>query len=87
MPQSFVFTRPRSPEDSYVFAGAVCREGEQQFYYDWLQKDVAPTDEARIISIDHGTAPDPIKKFEMGRTARKAWEANVFRAMQRNSSW
>jgi hypothetical protein len=32
-----------SPEGSYVFAGAVCREGEQRFHYDWLQRDIAPT--------------------------------------------
>ena len=75
-----------SPEGGYIFAGAVCREGEQRFHYHWLQRDVAPADEVRIIPVSQGNAPDPIKKFEMGRTKRKAWVSNVCEFCQRKET-
>ncbi|HJS91925.1 MAG TPA: ClpX C4-type zinc finger protein [Steroidobacteraceae bacterium] len=75
-----------SPEGSYVFAGAVCREGERTFHYDWLQKDLAATDEVKIVRVDQGPVPEPTKKFEMGRTKRKTWEGNVCEFCQRNET-
>lgn len=66
-----------SPDGSYIFAGAVCREGERRYHYHWLQKDIGEADEVRIVPASAGAVPDPIKRFEMGRTERKAWEGNV----------
>jgi hypothetical protein len=50
------------------------------------KKDIVPIDEVRIIPINHGTAPDPIKKFEMGRTAGKIREANLCEFCQRHET-
>ncbi len=75
-----------SSEGSYIFAGAVCREGEQQYHYSWLQRDIGAKDEVRIVPAVQGTVPEPIKKFEMGRTVRNAWEGNVCEFCQRNET-
>lgn len=75
-----------SPDGSYVFAGAVCREGEQTFHYSWPQKDLAAKDEGRIVPVDQGLVPEPMKKFEMGRTKRRAWEGNVCEFCPRNET-
>jgi len=75
-----------SPEGSYVFAGAVCREGGQRYHHDWLQRDLGATDDVRIVSANPGPVVEPIKKFDMGRTKRKAWERNVCEFCQRNEA-
>jgi len=74
------------PNDTYVFAGAVCREDERQFHYHWVQKEISATDEVRVIPVQSGTVPEPIKKFEMGRTKQMAWEGNVCEFCQRNET-
>ena len=75
-----------APNDTYVFAGAVCREGEKQFHYHWVQKEIGPNDEVRIVPVKSGVVPEPLKKFEMGRTKDKAWENNVCEFCQRNET-
>ena len=52
-----------SSEGTYVFAGAVCREGEQRYHYSWLQRDIEAKDEVRIVPAIQGAVPEPIKKF------------------------
>lgn len=75
-----------SSEGTYVFAGAVCRDGEQRHHYSWLQRDIGAKDEVRIVPTVQGAVPEPIKKFEMGRTVRKAWAGNVCEFCQRNET-
>ena len=75
-----------SPEGAYIFAGAVCREGEQRCHYDWLQRDLRASDEVRIVPADEGPVVAPTKKFEMGRTKRKAWAGNVCEFCQRKET-
>ena len=73
-------------DEAYVFAGAVCREGEKQIHYHWVQKEIGPKDEVRIVPVKSGAVPEPIKKFEMGRTKNKAWQGNVCEFCQRNET-
>ena len=40
----------------------------------------------RIVLAVEGAVPEPIKKFEMDRTLRKAWEGNVCEFCQRNET-
>jgi hypothetical protein len=78
-----------SPDGAYIFAGAVCKEGGRRFHYHWLQKDIGQRDEVRVapvVSVASGIVPVPLKKFEMGRTERKAWEANLCEFCQRNET-
>ena len=75
-----------SAEGTYVFAGAVCREGEHRYHYSWLQRDIGAKDEVRIVPAIQGAVAEPIKKFEMGRTARKAGEGNVCEFCQRKET-
>jgi hypothetical protein len=72
--------------DTYVFAGAVCHEGEKQFHFHWVQKEIGPNDEVRIVPVQSGVVPEPLKKIEMGRTKHKAWEENVCEFCQRNEA-
>lgn len=72
--------------DTYVFAGAVCREDQKQFHYHWMQREIGPEDQVRIVPVLSGDVPQPIKKFEMGRTKQKAWEGNVCEFCQRNET-
>jgi len=75
-----------APDQNYVFAGAVCREGETQYHYHWLQEEIGPTSQVRIVPVENGSVPPPIKRFEMGRAARKASEQNVCEFCQRNET-
>ena len=36
--------------------------------------------------MDQGLVPEPMKKFEMGRTKRRAWEGNVCEFCRRNET-
>jgi hypothetical protein len=74
------------PNDTYVFAGAVCREGEKQFHYHWVQKEIGPEDEVRVVPVQKGAVSEPIKKYEMSRTKNKVWEGNVCEFCQRNET-
>jgi hypothetical protein len=55
------------PDQMYVFASAVCDEGDKQFHYDWIQEKLGPSDTVEMIPVFEGTAPEPRKKFVMGR--------------------
>lgn len=73
-------------EGSFIFAGVVCREGEQQFHYSWPDVPLTESDEVRIVRRDDGEATQPKRKYEMGRTERKSWEGNVCEFCQRNET-
>lgn len=73
-------------EGTYVFPGAVCREGASQVHYSWAQKEIGPQSEVRIVPVDQGPVTEPIKRFEMGRTRRKAWEGHLCEFCQRNET-
>ena len=70
----------------YLIASAVCREGEKQFYYFWLQEELSLNDEVRIVHAREGDVCEPQRKIELGRTERKAWEAGVCEFCQRTVS-
>ena len=57
--------------DIYVFASAVCNEGEKQVFYDWIQKERGPDDKVEIVPTTKTTVPEPRKKFIMGRPKRE----------------
>jgi hypothetical protein len=73
-------------EESYLFAGVVCREGGKQLHYSWPAVTLSESDEVRIVRRDTGTASQPTKRYEMGRAERKAWEHNVCEFCQRNET-
>jgi len=73
-------------EGNYLFAGVVCRENGKLFHQSWDQLELGQTDEVRIVASDRNAPTQPAKKFEMGRTDRKAWEANVCEFCQRNET-
>ena len=75
-----------APDGSFVFAGVVCREDGKQFHYSWPEVALAEHDEVRIVRRDSATASQPIKRFEMGRAERKAWEGNICEFCQRNET-
>ena len=75
-----------APEQNYVFAGAVCREGEVQYHYHWLQEEIGSASQVRIVPVESGLVPLPIKRFEMGRATRKVSERNVCEFCQRNET-
>src|SRR5688500_18873162 len=73
-------------EESYLFAGVVCREDDRQLHYSWPAVTLSESDEVRIVRRDTGTASQPSKRYEMGRAERKAWERNVCEFCQRNET-
>lgn len=75
-----------SSKDTYVFAGAVCNEKDKQFHYQWVQEEIGPKDEVRVVPVGTGTVPEPVSKYEMGRAKQKAWESNVCEFCQRNET-
>ncbi|HEX5764030.1 MAG TPA: ClpX C4-type zinc finger protein [Woeseiaceae bacterium] len=70
----------------YLFAGVVCREDGKQFHYSWPQFELSASDEVRIVPSDGSALSEPERKYEMGRTERKAWEKNVCEFCQRNET-
>jgi hypothetical protein len=70
----------------FVFPGAVCREGDRLIHYSWNQVEIGPNSDVRIITGRDGPATQPNKRFEMGRTKRRAWESNVCEFCQRNET-
>ena len=70
----------------FVFAGAVCREGNDQVHYSWEQAGIGPDAEIRIVAGASGPADQPTRRFEMGRTKRKAWEGHICEFCQRNET-
>jgi hypothetical protein len=70
----------------FVFAGAVCREGTSQVHYSWAGKQIETNSEIRIVPANSGPAAEPVRRFEMGRTKRKAWEGNVCEFCQRKET-
>ena len=75
-----------APDQNYLFAGAVCREGNQQFHYDWLNEEIAAGSEVRIVPVESGDVPSPLRKFEMGRVARKDFGPGICEFCQRNET-
>jgi hypothetical protein len=61
---------------TFVFAGAVCGEGEINVHYSWAEKEIGPNSEVRIVPVGGGMVSAPIKRYEMGRVERKALESN-----------
>ncbi len=51
----------------YFFASAVCVEGNQRVFFDWMQRDLKATDVVEIRRTPDGVAPEPRKRFVMGR--------------------
>ena len=70
----------------FVFPGAICREGDTLIHYSWNQVEIGPNSDVRITTGCDGPAAQPDKRFEMGRTKRKAWEGNVCEFCQRNET-
>lgn len=75
-----------STEGSYVFAGGVCRDGGKSYHLHWLERDLAPNDEVRVVPVAGGDVAEPLRKVEMGRTTGKAWEEGVCEFCQRSGS-
>lgn len=75
-----------APDQNYVFAGAVCREGESQCHYHWLQEEISHASQVRIVPVEGGSVPLPIRRYEMGRAAREASGENVCEFCQRNET-
>ena len=69
----------------FVFPTAVCREGNIQFHYRWADVQIGIDSEIRIVPSS-GPAAEPIRRFEMGRTKRKAWDGNICEFCQRTET-
>ena len=69
-----------------LFAGVVCREGEQQLHYSWPEVPLTESDEVRIVRRDSGTASEPNRRYEMGRAERKAWDGSTCEFCQRTET-
>ena len=59
------------PDDTNLYAGAVCCEEGKQFYYHWVEKKIKPKDEIRIVHVEAGSVPEPIKKLEMNKPKKQ----------------
>ena len=75
-----------SKNDTYVFASGVCTEESKTFHYQWLNKEIDPTDTIKIIPVEKGSTPKPLTTFEMNRTKHKKWESNICEFCQRNET-
>src|SRR5258705_3550442 len=69
---------------TFVFASAVCGEGDINVHYSWAEKEIGPNSEVRIVPAVGGSVSNPIKRYEMGRVERKALESNECGFCQRN---
>ena len=85
-PESLSISVSGDAESSYLFASAVCREDGKHYHHSWKHVQLNPTDEVRIVPCEQGEPMAPDKRFEMGRTGRKAWESNVCEFCQRNET-
>jgi len=74
------------PGEMYVFASAVCREGEKKFHYDWLQEEIGIADRVEIVPTDETNAREPRKKFLMGHPKRAPSEGKVCDFCQRKET-
>jgi hypothetical protein len=71
---------------TFVFAGAVCREGDINVHYSWAEKEIGSNSEVRIIPVVGGSVSDPIKRYEMGKVEREALESNECGFCQRKET-
>ena len=74
-------------DEIYFFASAVCSENDKKIFYEWLQKDLAPTDVIEIRPTSETITPEPRKKFVMGKpTPRKPSEEKICDFCQRKEA-
>ena len=71
---------------TFVFASAVCGEGDINVHYSWAEKEIGPNSEVRIVPAVGGSVSNPIKRYEMGRVERKALESNECGFCQRKET-
>jgi hypothetical protein len=73
--------------EPYFFASAVCTENNKQIFYDWLQKELEPNDIIEIRPTSEASAPEPRKKFVMGKPQpRKPSEEKICDFCQRKET-
>jgi hypothetical protein len=70
----------------YFFANAVCAEDDKRVFLDWLQRDLKPTDIVEIRRTADGAAPEPRKRFIMGRPKREPSPERICDFCQRNET-
>lgn len=54
----------------YFFASAVCVEDDKRVFLDWMQRELKASDVVEIRRTPDGVAPEPRKRFVMGRLKR-----------------
>jgi hypothetical protein len=62
------------PNDMYVFASAVCKEGDKTYNYHWLQQTIGPKDKVEIVPTRSKRVREPLNKFLMGRPTHEPSE-------------
>ncbi len=72
--------------DMYVFASAVCKEGDKTYHLDWLQEPIGPKDKVEILPTKSKKIKDPRKKFLMGRPSREPSEDKTCDFCQRKET-
>ena len=73
-------------DGSYLFSGVVCREDGKQFHLSWPETELGESDEVRIVPSDASQVSTPSRRYEMGRSERKAWEGSICEFCQRNET-
>jgi ClpX C4-type zinc finger len=54
-----------------VFASAVCAEGKERVFYDWIQQEIGPDDKVGIVPTKRSDVPEPRKKYVMGQPKQR----------------
>lgn len=80
------FSVGASEEGIDLFASGVCREDNENIFYDWLQKSIGPDDIVEIRPSSKGDSVLPRKTFAMNRSERIASDKNVCDFCQKNEA-
>ena len=75
-----------SENDLYVFASALCNEGEKQVFYDWIQQEIKTDDKVEIIPTKLSNVSEPRKKFVMDRPKREPSDNTICDFCQRKET-
>jgi hypothetical protein len=75
-----------APGHLYIFASAVCWEGERQYHLDWLQHSLGPEDVVEITPSQRRDVAALKHKFAMGRPKKAPSEAVICDFCQRNET-